>query len=457
MSIEKIRYFWPDFIMQLVPSYKRIWQISFPIFLSMLAQNIIIVVDTAFLGRVGETELGASAIGGVFYMCLYIIGFGFGIGSQIIIGRRNGEGNFHKTGEIFDHSILFLILLAVFFFSITRLTYADVLERILKSPDIFQAGKDYLDIRLWGLLFAYVNTAFRAFYIGIIKTKFISYSAIIMALVNIALDYLLIFGHFGFPEMGIRGAALASVIAEGASVVFFFIITFWKTDLNKYSLFRFSLIRLQTIKSILDVALYIMLQFFLSVLSWFFFFLIIEQTGERPIAVSNIIRSLYMVLTIPIWGLGAATNTIVSNMMGENNIDGIVPTIIRISKICFFSILGVIAITYLFAWDIISFYTNNVSLINDTIDSLYVILGVLGIFSFSIVIFNGVTGTANTKTSLVIEVIAIIIYLALTWYIAIDLGLPVKYIWATEFAYFLVLGVLSVFYFRKGTWMKKEI
>ena len=443
--------------MQLVPSYKKIWQISFPIFLSMLAQNIIIVIDTAFLGRVGETELGASAIGGLFYLCLFIIGFGFGIGSQIIIGRRNGEGNFKNIGELFDHSFLFLILLAVLFFSITKFTYANILERVLHSPDIFQAGKDYIDIRLWGILFAYINTAFRAFYIGITKTKFISYSAAIMALVNIVLDYVLIFGLYGFPEMGIKGAALASVIAEGASVVFFVIITFRKVDLDKYLLFRFSPIRWQTIKSILNVAVFIMLQYFISVLSWFSFFLIIEQTGERPIAVSNIIRSLYMILTIPIWGLGAATNTIVSNMMGENKIDAIIPTIIRITKISFFSILGVIAVTYLFAYEMISFYTNNASLTNDTMGPLYVILGVLVVFSISIIIFNGVAGTANTQISLVIEIIAILIYLALAWYFAIYLKLATKYIWSAEYAYFIILGLLSVLYFRKGTWMKKEI
>jgi putative MATE family efflux protein len=443
--------------MQLIPSYKNIWQISFPIFLSMLAQNIIILVDTAFLGRVGEIELGASAIGGLFYLCLYLIGFGFGIGSQIIIGRRNGESNFRKIGEVFDHSILFLILLAVVFFLLTKATYANIMESILRSPDIFQEVKVFLDIRIWGILFAYINVAFRAFYVGITKTKFISYSAAIMAFVNIALDYVFIFGHYGFPEMGIKGAALASVVAEGTSVVFFIFITVKKVDTSKYSLFRFSPIQWQTIKNILNIAVFIMLQFFISVVSWFSFFLIIEQTGERPIAVSNIVRSLYMILSIPIWGLGAATNTIVSNMMGENKIAGIIPTIKRIAKISFFSILGVIAITYLFAREMISFYSNDIGLINDALGPLYVVLGVMVVFSISIVVFNGVAGTANTKTSLIIEIAAILIYLALAWYLAIYLKASTPIIWCSEFVYFFVLGFLSIFYFRRGTWMKKEI
>ena len=69
---------------------RQIWNVSYPIFLSLLAQNVINVTDTAFLGRVGEIELGASAMGGLYYICAFTIAFGFSTGSQIIMARRNG-------------------------------------------------------------------------------------------------------------------------------------------------------------------------------------------------------------------------------------------------------------------------------------------------------------------------------------------------------------------------------
>jgi len=74
-----------------VTSNKNIIKITYPIFLTLISQNVINVVNTAFLGRVGEVELGASAIGGVFYFAIFMIGFGFSQGAQILIGRRNGE------------------------------------------------------------------------------------------------------------------------------------------------------------------------------------------------------------------------------------------------------------------------------------------------------------------------------------------------------------------------------
>ena len=76
---------------------KEIWNVSYPIFLGLLAQNIINVTDTVFLGRVGEVELGASAMGGLFYICVFTIAFGFSTGSQIMIARRNGEGRFRDV------------------------------------------------------------------------------------------------------------------------------------------------------------------------------------------------------------------------------------------------------------------------------------------------------------------------------------------------------------------------
>lgn len=443
--------------LSVTPSYKTIWKISYPIFLSLLAQHIIIVIDTAFLGRVGEIELGASAIGGLFYVCLFILGFGFGTGTQILIGRRNGEKNYKQIGTYVDHSIYFLVLMGLVLFLLTKTFSSDALRLILSSDNIYHASKEYLDVRIWGLVFAFINMAFRGFYIGITQTRYLAYTATLMAIINITLDYLLIFGHLGFPEMGIKGAALASVIAEISAALFFIILTVVKVDLSKYNLFRFPKLNMLIIRKILDVAGFVMIQFFVSVLSWFTFFMIIEKTGERNLAVSNILRSLYMIFTIPIFGLGSATNTIVSNMLGEGKQKSVLPTIYRISIISLLSILVLIVITFIFRWDIISFYTNDFSLIEYTQGPLMVILGVLVIFAVSIIIFNGVTGTANTKTSLIIEIIAMILYLSIAYYFAIVRQFSIELIWCTEFVYFLTLGILSFWYLKKGNWMKRVI
>ena len=94
-------------------SYGHIWNVAYPILISLIMEQLLGMTDTAFLGRVGEIELGASAIAGVYCMAIFVTGFGFGIGSQIIIARRNGEGKYRETGNIFWHGVYFLIVLAV--------------------------------------------------------------------------------------------------------------------------------------------------------------------------------------------------------------------------------------------------------------------------------------------------------------------------------------------------------
>ena len=82
-------------------SYRNIFRVSLPIMISLVMEQLIGMTDTVFLGRVGEVELGASALAGVFYISIYMIGFGFSLGVQILIGRSNGEGDYKATGKAF--------------------------------------------------------------------------------------------------------------------------------------------------------------------------------------------------------------------------------------------------------------------------------------------------------------------------------------------------------------------
>ncbi len=107
---------------------KQIWNVSFPIVLSLLAQNIINVTDTAFLGRVSEVALGGSAMGGLFYICIFTVAFGFSTGSQIMIARRNGEQRYSEVGPVMIQGVIFLLAAALFMFLFTRVFGEDIMH-----------------------------------------------------------------------------------------------------------------------------------------------------------------------------------------------------------------------------------------------------------------------------------------------------------------------------------------
>ncbi len=94
-------------------SYKRIWVIACPIILGSIAQNLINFTDTAFLDRVGEVALGAGALGGIFYLAVFMLGLGFGMGEQIIVARRYGEKRLKEIGSVVDHRIILLCFVGV--------------------------------------------------------------------------------------------------------------------------------------------------------------------------------------------------------------------------------------------------------------------------------------------------------------------------------------------------------
>jgi len=167
-----------------------------------------------------------------------------------------------------------------------------------------------------------------------------------MAIINIVLDYALIFGHWGCPEMGIGGAALASVISEGSTTLYFV----WyamgrgeeknKTFVEKYRFLSFPKLEIATLKNLFNVSIPVMMQNFISLSGWFLFYLIIEGMGERPLAVSNIVRSIYSILMIPALGFYSATYSLVSSTMGRGEAEEVKPLLKRLMALGFLFSLG---------------------------------------------------------------------------------------------------------------------
>ena len=443
--------------MDLSISYKNIWKIAFPIIISGIAQNVVNVTDTMFLGQLSNVALGAGGNAGIFYFVLVITGMGFTTGAQIIIGRRNGEGNYSQIGKVFDHCLYFIIPLGLILFFFIKFLSPYLLEIITLSEDILASSIDYLDYRAYGILFAFVNFSFIAFYVGTTKTKILMPVTMLMMLVNVFLDYALIFGNFGFPQMGIKGAALASVIAELSALLFFIIYTYKKIDIDKFNLFGFKNFDKAVFKRIFNIGSPVMLQNFLSLSSWFIFFMIIEKLGEKDLAISHIIRSIYMVLMIPLFGFSSATNTLVSNLIGQDKSELVLTLIKRVTILSLLSTAFVLMFNLFFPTEMIGFYTKDLSLIKDTIPTLHVISCTMFFFAVALILFNGVSGTGNTKTSLLIEFITIFIYLIATYYIAIVLESSLPIVWCSEFIYFGLLGLLSFVYLKWGNWKKVDI
>lgn len=436
---------------------KEIWRVTYPIFLGLLAQNVINVTDTAFLGRVGEVALGAAAMGGLLYICVYTIAFGFSVGSQILIARRNGEGNYRAVGPVMWQGTAFSFGMAVCLLILMYFSAAPLIRLLITSDSIYGATYEFFTWRIWGFLFAFVNVMFRGLYIGITRTKVLTMNAVVMALVNVVLDYALVFGELGLPEMGVRGAALASVIAEASSLLFFLLYTYYKVDLKKYGLNRFGQFDLSMVLRILRISCFTMVQYFLAMAIWFVFFMALERLGQRQLAVANIVRSVYVVLLIPVQALSTTANTLVSNLIGAGGSSGVVTLLHKISRMSFLIMVVCVGLCVAFPGSILSVYTNEEALLVESVSALYVVCGAMSIASLANVYFNGISGTGNTQAALVLEVFVQVFYALYIIVVGMVIQAPVDVCFTTEVIYYVLMLGSSLIYLKKAKWQNKKI
>lgn len=439
-------------------SYKDIWKISLPIMLGLLTQNIMQITNTIFLGRVGEIEFAAVGLAGIYYYAFFMLGFGFSIGAQILIGRRNGEKNYDQIGTIVIQSMMFLLFFAALLYIGSNLFSKYGLPRLVKSHLIYEAASEYLGWRTFGFFFASINIMFRAFYVGIARTSVLILNAAVMTVVNIIFDYLLIFGNFGMPQLGVAGAGIASVLAEVSSIIFFIVYTLKTVDLKKYGFHKMKF-QFRTIKRILNISVFTMAQYAISMGTWFVFFLAMENHGERALAITNIIRTFYMIFFIPMNSLSTTANTLVSNTIGANKYDEVLPLIKRICimNLTIVVIMGIITMLKADMW--ISFIASDkdLSLIKESIMPLLVLVLALPICSLGTVLFNSISGTGNTKIALIFEVITIIFYSLAIFIIVIQNQASAAACWSVEYIYWGMLMVLSFIYLTRGKWQNKSI
>ncbi len=396
-------------------------------------------------------------MGGLLYICVYTIAFGFSVGSQILIARRNGEGNYRAVGPIMWQGTTFSFGMAVCLLILMYFSAAPLIRLLITSDSIYGATYEFFTWRIWGFLFAFVNVMFRGLYIGITRTKVLTMNAVVMALVNVVLDYALVFGELGLPEMGVRGAALASVIAEASSLLFFLLYTYYKVDLKKYGLNRFGQFDLSMVLRILRISCFTMVQYFLAMAIWFVFFMALERLGQRQLAVANIVRSVYVVLLIPVQALSTTANTLVSNLIGAGGSSGVVTLLHKISRMSFLIMVVCVGLCVAFPGSILSVYTNEEALLVESVSALYVVCGAMLIASLANVYFNGISGTGNTQAALVLEVFVQVFYALYIIVVGMVIQAPVDVCFTTEVIYYVLMLGSSLIYLKKAKWQNKKI
>ena len=424
--------------------------------LGSAVQNVVALTDSIFLYYVSETDFAAIGFIGVFYLVIASIGFGLSKGGQIIIARRMGERDYVEAGRSFFGLVYFALTLAVLLFLFMKFGARPFFELFVHSEEILEKSMQYLEPRSYGVFFSYIGMAIMALYTGIARTNFIIIDTVILALVNFILNYGLIYGAWGLPEMGIAGAGLASTIAEVTAFVVFVIYMTRDHSLRLLRIFRWPLPRVNfnLVGRLWSISSPSVVQSVLSVGSWFFFFGVIEHMGERPLAISNLARIVYLMLSIPCWGYSSGINTIVSNFIGMQKRHVVFPMVMKTAKMTFLTTM-VIALPVLI-WPRFFLYPilgkQDLSLLIESEPILQLLIPILALFSVGGIFLNGLTGTGAMTRAMLIQFVSITVY-AIYVYLAVEhYHLDLIYVWLADIIYWAIALAFSYSYLHSRRW-----
>ncbi|MEN0006166.1 MAG: MATE family efflux transporter [Bacteroidota bacterium] len=427
--------------------------------LGSAAQNVIALSDSVFLYHLSELDFAAIGFVGVFYLVIAAIGYGFSRGGQIMIARRMGEGKEEEVGRTFYAMLYFELALAFVLFLFMQYGADSFFSFFVESQSIHQKSLEYLDYRSWGVFFSYLGVAIVALYTGVARTSFIIVDTSILAIINIALNYGLIFGRWGLPEMGIAGAGLASTIAEVVAFIIFVVYVLLDKKANDYRLFQIPSIDFDLIRQQYKLALPIVAQAFVGLGSWFVFFGIVENLGERELAISNLVRMVYLMLSIPCWGFASGVNTLVSNFIGQGKKQVVLPIIWKTAKICWITTMLITVPVVLYPQQILYplLGGTDAALIADSQVILYLLMVILTVFSVGGVYFNGLAGTGATYFGLKIQMVSVVIYLVYIYTVVNYSDLGLSWAWGAEIIYWIFIITVTVWYLRSGKWHKLKV
>ena len=425
-------------------TYKQIWLINFPVMLSILMEQLIHITDAIFLGHVGETELGASALAGIYYLAIYMLGFGFSLGMQVLIARYNGGLNYSLTGRTFFQGLYFLSALALLFCLLIDWFSPFLLKPLITASDIYEAVICYLNWRSYGLLFTFPALAFRAFFVGITHTKALSRAAMGAISINILLNYLLIF-RFG---RGIAGAAMASSLAEMGSLIILVLYVWLKIDPVRYGLQVVYDKRL--LGRLFRLSVWSMLHAFISVVPWFLFFVAIEHLGRMELAISNIIRSVSALFFVIVNSFATTTGSLVSNLIGAGEGYRLFAVCRKVLKLGYAVGFPLVVMALLGNHWIIGFYTHQTLLARQAVIPFVVMLLNYTFALPGYVYIHAVTGTGDTRTAFVFQVVTILVYLFYIYLLSQWQQVSLAVYMTAEYLFVILLAFQSVIYLKRN-------
>ena len=294
-------------------------RLAYPVIIGMLGHTLIGIVDNIMVGKLGSTELAAVSLGNSMIFVAMSLGIGFSTAITPIVAESDAENDISKIRSAFYHGLFLCTILGILLFGLVLLV-KPIMELLHQPKEVITLAKPYIDWVAFSLVPLIIYQGYKQFADGLSMTKVSMYAIVMANILHVIINYLLIYGIWIFPKMGILGAALGTVISRIAMVIFMHIILSRKEQLKQYfQNFSFKEIKKEMIRKIINLGFPSAMQMLFEVLLFTAAIWLCGSIGKTSQAANQIALSLASMTFMVAMGLSVVSMIRISNHRGLND------------------------------------------------------------------------------------------------------------------------------------------
>jgi len=321
--------------------------LAYPVILGMLGHTFVAFADNVMVGQLGTAELAAVSLGNSFIFIAMSLGIGFSTAITPLVAEADGAKNKADGKSALKHGLVLCTLLGLSLFGIILLS-KPLMYHMDQPPEVVELAIPYLNLVAFSLVPLIMFQAFKQFSEGLSQTKYPMYATVLANVINIILNYLLIFGTFGFPKMGVVGAAIGTLVSRFIMLIFIWVMLRGKQKFHDYVTgFNFKRIEKKVMQKIINLGFPSALQMFFEVAIFTVAIWLSGVLGKNAQAANQIALNLSSMTFMFGMGLGVAAMIRVGNQKGLRNY----PELRRLAQSIFLlTLLLEIVFAALFLW-----------------------------------------------------------------------------------------------------------
>ena len=430
------------------PRLSRVLRLALPIIGGMMSQNILNVVDTAMVGQLGDAALAAVGMGGfAAFMSMALI-LGIAVGVQATAARRKGQGRYDEMAVALNAGLLVVVCVAPILSGILYNLAPAFYPYLVKDPEVVALGVPYLQFRILAIVFVATNFAFRGYWNAVDRSRLYMITLLIMHTCNILLNYVLIFGKFGFPELGVTGAGIGTAIstAIGASLYIFLGFKFAREE----GFFQKMPTR-RDISQIVRLSIPTGIQQFFFSAGMTMMYWIIARIGTAELAAASVLINVTLIALLPGMALGIAAATLVGQALGRSEPDDAKQWAWDVLKVALV-LLGVLGVPMLVVPDLmLGIFLHNPETLDVARAPMRLIGATMVVEAIGIVLMHALLGAGDVHRVMRISISCQWFYfLPLAYLFGPVLGYGLIGVWLLNISYrVLVAGVFSLLWQRE--------